>query len=322
MSRWALLLLPASFSVWLVTACVGDDPEGSPNVDSGAPDTGSGTPDTGSSSGGDTGSSTDAPIAECDPTKPFGAPEKTLFNAINTSAREESPYLTPDELTMYFTSDRLNANAVVTFDIFRSTRAKIGDPFGVPEAVKGGVNSDKEELGSIVAEDEKTMFFIGVGGGYEIFSSTRATTTADWGPATLVGGGVNGSGTNEYPDEFRNGDLWFHRDDGSLRRLPKSGNGFGAEEAAAPELGKIGTFRLSHDGTRAFFGKDEPDAGANIWTATRTGPGAPFTGIEKVPNVNSPSGDYVSWVSLDGCRLYLASDRDGKNDIFIAVRPR
>jgi len=41
-----------------------------------------------------------------------------------------------------------------------------------------------------------------------------------------------------------------------------------------------------------------------------------------VENVNSAGDDGPSWLSPDGCRMYISSDRAGTNDVFVAQRER
>src|SRR5690606_7235267 len=57
-------------------------------------------------------------------TSPWGAP--VPLTQLNTNEDEESPRLTPDDLTMYYASDG---------DIYRTTRAAVGMPWGNPVRV-------------------------------------------------------------------------------------------------------------------------------------------------------------------------------------------
>jgi hypothetical protein len=44
-----------------------------------------------------------------------------------------------------------------------------------------------------------------------------------------------------------------------------------------------------------------------------------------VPELSSPFSESPSWISPDGCTIYLQSDRPGglgAQDIYVAVRPR
>ncbi len=46
----------------------------------------------------------------------------------------------------------------------------------------------------------------------------------------------------------------------------------------------------------------------------------PFGAPVLVANINSAVDDGPSFISLDGCRLYISSVRNGNNDTFVATR--
>ncbi len=75
-----------------------------------------------------------------------------------------------------------------------------------------------------------------------------------------------------------------------------------------------------------FWGSNRPDYGSlgdfDILVARRTSPADPFAGIANAgAAVNSSALDLPGWVSLDGCRLYLESDRAGSRDLYVSSRP-
>ncbi len=79
---------------------------------------------------------------------------------------------------------------------------------------------------------------------------------------------------------------------------------------------------LSEDGRTLYFRSDRPSAmgGFNVFVATRPTIAAAFGAPVFVPNVNAAGDDGPSFISPDGCRIYLSSDRLGNNDIFVATR--
>ena len=85
---------------------------------------------------------------------------------------------------------------------------------------------------------------------------------------------------------------------------------------------------LSADRLALYFSSDRPLAGFgsyNIWVSTRSTPTGVFSEPIPVPNVNSNSSDEPSWISKDGCRLYVVSNRPGGaggQDIYVATRPK
>ena len=81
---------------------------------------------------------------------------------------------------------------------------------------------------------------------------------------------------------------------------------------------------VSPDGLTIYFRSDrtgEPFAGFNIFVATRPSIGGTFGPASIVPNINTNDDDGPSWLSADGCRLYISSYVGGNNDIFVATRP-
>jgi Tol biopolymer transport system component len=76
---------------------------------------------------------------------PFGEP--TLVEELNSDDYDSSPAITPDGLTLYFTSTREAVD--VTTDIFVATRASRGDPFGEPAVV--------EELNSLDSDEDPRL---------------------------------------------------------------------------------------------------------------------------------------------------------------------
>jgi Tol biopolymer transport system component len=59
----------------------------------------------------------------------------------------------------------------------------------------------------------------------------------------------------------------------------------------------------------------------DIWMARRTDKALPFGAPVNLTEVNSTGVDAPTWLSPDGCRLYLSSDRgDAGYDIYVATR--
>jgi hypothetical protein len=64
--------------------------------------------------------------------------------------------------------------------------------------------------------------------------------------------------------------------------------------------------------------------GADTWISKRASASDPWGSPQPVNEVNSPNADGPSWISADGCRLYLHSDRSspgGNRQVFLATRP-
>src|SRR5512143_2734510 len=86
-------------------------------------------------------SALDAPgTRRCDPLASFGAP--VPLTSVNTDANDEQANLSPDELTMYFSSTR--PGGAGSFDIYEATRSSTSAPFGNVIPVTG-VNTSGED---------------------------------------------------------------------------------------------------------------------------------------------------------------------------------
>lgn len=86
--------------------------------------------------------------------------------------------------------------------------------------------------------------------------------------------------------------------------------------------------RVTQDGLRIYWSSTRIDGGAqggtDIWTATRPSTAGTFGTPTRVPELSSPFSESPSWISPDGCVIYLQSDRPGGSglqDIYQAVKP-
>ncbi len=92
-----------------------------------------------------------------------------FVDALN-SGTDGWPSLSPDDLTIYWESDRVNSLG----SIFQATRPAVGAPFGTPMEVPGisGINADAGDPD--ISSDGLTMLFDSTrGGDYDIYVSTR-----------------------------------------------------------------------------------------------------------------------------------------------------
>lgn len=77
---------------------------------------------------------------------------------VNTPASEEWPCLSSDGLTLLFSSERPGGKG--GFDVWRSRRKSVGEPFGTPENLGSGVNSGLSEVAAKFAADNQTILFV------------------------------------------------------------------------------------------------------------------------------------------------------------------
>ena len=89
--------------------------------------------------------------------------------------------------------------------------------------------------------------------------------------------------------------------------------------AVASHAGTYVHGRRRHRRGRAIYASNRTGAGAggsNLWYATRSSASGTFGAPKPVPDVNGGTNDGDPWLSLDGCRLYWASDRSGDFDVY------
>jgi hypothetical protein len=71
----------------------------------------------------------------------------------------------------------------------------------------------------------------------------------------------------------------------------------------------------SADGRWLYFASSRAGGGAkgelDIWVAHRVDLASPFGAPVNVAELNTASADRPSWISSDGCRMYLTSTREG-----------
>jgi formylglycine-generating enzyme required for sulfatase activity/serine/threonine protein kinase/WD40 repeat protein len=87
---------------------------------------------------------------------------KSLGTAINTDAREDRPFLTPDGLTLYFCSNRPGGEGQL--DVWRAVRPSIDGDFGEPTNLGPNVNTPQDELSFTVLSDGRSAVMLRLNG--------------------------------------------------------------------------------------------------------------------------------------------------------------
>jgi hypothetical protein len=98
----------------------------------------------------------------------------TLVPGVNldTSAIENNPVVTPDELTLFFGSTRSGGTG--DFDIYEARRAHVADGFGAPIELKG-LNTAGGDMPNWVSPDGCTLYFTRQepNVGYQLYMASR-----------------------------------------------------------------------------------------------------------------------------------------------------
>lgn len=222
---------------------------------------------------------------------PWGPPQN-LGPAINTTAREQAPFLSPDEHRMYFFSDRPGGFGGT--DLYVSRRRDKHDDFGwqPPVNLGSGVNSAFNENTVVYFDDDATdtgiLYFNsnrpGGVGGTDIYASTRQPD-GSFGPAVLVA------------------------------------------ELSSPVQDAVTTIR--RDGLELIMASTRPPAAAGLFdllVATRPSTSAPWSApLNLGPPINTAADEGRASLSFDATVLYLTSSRpggSGGHDLWVSTRSR
>jgi len=275
----------------------------------------------------------DAPIdagPRCDPTAAFGAPE--LIANLSTDLEDATARLSPDELSVVF-----GRRTGTSYDLWTSSRPSIDEPFAAPSLLTS-VNSVNNELWPALSPDGLVLMFDAdrtTPGTYRIWSSTRASTTAPFGPpaqrAELMAGEIHANLPTDRAIYFTSavrsglgaGDIWrADINDTGVIGVPVAL--VGGVNTAADEV----TPAVTADERQIFFRRTTgitPDLEDDIYTATRSTAQDGWGPSAAVPSLSMPGiSETPSWVSPDGCHLYLhATMATGpmRANLYVARRP-
>jgi WD40-like Beta Propeller Repeat len=261
----------------------------------------------------------------CDPTKPFG-PLVRLGISVNDA--DASGRLSADELTIYFTSDRNTTPK--RFRGWTASRTSKDLPFAAPVLVA------EEAAGSLydptVPVDGLTIYFQltdTTTNQSQIRTGKRTDLKKAFGTFTTVSGLDVAADDERDPYLMKDGSLLFTRqpkDATSASDLFVAPPGTPRVPAAITLLNTTNGERdpvLSEDGLEIFYASDRSRKGTfRISHATRKnkadpwGPASAITELSDQLNVY----DAPTWISVDRCVLYIASDRDTDTRLYLATR--
>lgn len=255
----------------------------------------------------------------CNPTAPFGAPV-LVPELSDTATADGTLRLLPDELSGYLWRGNPGAQ-----DIFYVSRPRWDAPFTVMP-ITGGVNTGANELDPTLTADGAMLVFRRSGPGDELYSAPLVTPTM-FGTATAITS-LNTASTEAQGFFPIGSDILYFQSTrttvGDIYISTRTGTTFSAPtEIAELSTGSAeGDPVLTPDQLTIFFRSNRVAAmaGFNIFTATRATSTGTFGIATIVDNINTDLNDGASWISPDGCRLYLSSDVAGTNDIYVSTR--
>ncbi len=269
----------------------------------------------------------EASLPTCNPLNPFGTP--VLVAGIESTSTEGGLRLSTDELTGYFWSSRPGGPGTV--NLYVTTRTDPNAAFG-NVTLLANVNSSGTTYDPTVTGDGLTLAFgsdrATDAGIDDIFLASRAAATGNFSTPTALAV-LNTTSNDEQPFFLPDGsEIYFSSDRTgtlALYRAFATAGQFGAPTAIT-ELNAAGANEhpavTADDLTIVFSSTQAGGQGNNdVWIAQRTSPTAAFGTAVDLTTVNTTSKDIPDWLSADGCRLYLHSDRSGAVHEYLAVRP-
>ena len=263
----------------------------------------------------------------------FGEPVnlKTAIPALDPLHDVIVECLPPDGLEMYIMSDRPGGYG--SFDLCVLRRASPSDSWGPPANLGPAVNSPKDECRACISADGLTLYFMsnrpgGASNDWNVYTATRASKSAPWGPAVKLGLKMNAPGTASISP-------WVSTDGLELYFASKRAGGYGNFDIYVLKRATVndpwsdpvnlgptvnspyfeGHLSLSPDGLLLFFCDDNlntPRPGGygrgDMWMARRASLSDPWQApVNPGPQVNGPAFDSTPRISPDGRTLYFWS---------------
>jgi hypothetical protein len=262
---------------------------------------------------------------------PFGPP--ALVPGLSTIADSvDGLRLSPDSRTAYFHAVR--PDGVGYDDLYTASRDAPNSAFGGVSPIEGTrINTVAEEVYPTVSGDGLILAYAHgqpAGDPVHIYYAERATTLVGF---AFVGPVMTGLNAQHEAFPFLREDgkvLYFAVESNDIYRAPWNGRGLDASLGSPTAVEEINTnFNevapvVTPDDLTIYFGSNRTDDSArgdyDIWVATRTSPTEPFSLPRDVMEINTPSFEWPTFVTADGCTLYFSSNRGGTLLPYVATR--
>jgi Tol biopolymer transport system component len=268
--------------------------------------------------------------AACDVTKPFSAPTR-LPGAWDPNGWYSTPRLSPDELTIYYTTVVGNVAKVG-----RATRPSITSAFGAPSMITPEESTANDNDPSVSSDHLQIWFQSTRSGGQHIWTATRASTNTDFGAPSMVP--VVNSTASEAHAYFRKtgGELWFisTRGDAANHYHIYMSKVSGTASFTAPlpvaELNSPSNDfapQPSEKGLTMLMISDRAGGKGSfdLYIATRASTELPWNAPQPILELNTTNFESGGWLSEDGCRITFSSDKDApgvRHSLWYAERPK
>lgn len=274
---------------------------------------------------------------------PIWSTPVNLGPVINSAFNDQQPAISPDGLSLYFTSNRPGIGG---FDMYVAQRSSVNDPWGVPINLGPALNTTLDEGNAAFSRDGRLLFFqskrLPSVGGIDIFVAQRDNPHDDfgWQPAVNLGPPINSAFDDQGPYYFEDDvrgtrQLYF-----ASGRPGLAGNDIYVSEQMADdsfgpamlvtELSSLlneSDPSIRHDGLETFFHSNRAGSigsALDLWVATRGSTlDAWSTPVNLGSTINTASAEQNAYLSSDGMTLFFASDRPGGSgllDLYMSTR--
>lgn len=315
-------------------ACVGEDPtlatEAGGAEDATAKDAAIDDATGADAAGGDAGLDADSATGpRCDPTKPWGAPQEVP--GLKSGSLEGGGRLSPDELTIYFSSDRA-PSTTLRLDTWVATRADRSSAFGAP-VHPSGITTIKNQIWPSPTGDGLTLYYLQDDevSMSDVMKAKRTSLANSFGPATPVATLASTTiVTCPYvlPNESA---LYFSSrgDAGTKNNLFRSSPP-GAPPVLISDLvgDPFETYcaAVLPNELEMVFSSNRGSTGAHhdLYATKRASDTAPWGTATAITQLNTGSDEFVNWISADGCALYFqrnVSVGSADYDLWYSVKP-
>ncbi len=144
-----------------------------------------------------------------------------LGSTVNSAANDTRPFISPDGLSLYFTSSSDRPVGLLHSDLWVSIRATTDDDWEPPVNLGSTVNSLATDLSPWVSADGLWLFFISYRSGLgDLWVTTRAAKSDEWDPPMNLGPTVNSAARDAGLTISADGQmLYFHSDRPEADRL-------------------------------------------------------------------------------------------------------
>jgi hypothetical protein len=257
----------------------------------------------------------------------FGTPVNLGPN-VNTSSADAGTVISPDGCTMYISSDRPGGYG--GWDAYVATRQSRDSEWEPPVNLGPPLNTANNDFPWSISADGLSLYLYsdrpGGRGDYDLWVTTRYTTSAPWGPPVNLGPTVNSSSYEYQPNISADGlSLYFtsNRGGGSggydlwVTTRTSLSDPWGPPANLGPTVNSSsGDYQpsISTDGLSLFFASTRPGGFGpdDIWVTTRGSVYDPWgTPVNLGPQINTPAEDFSPSISADGSTLYFTSSGHG-----------